>query len=91
MLKKLPYKVVALSTLLTMTATALATPSTAIFASSIEQSTTENGNLSANTDKMKETLEKAGEFAQAMNLYSYQLVQTPDVKVKGIDEKNHSE
>lgn len=90
MLKKLPYKVVALSTLLTMTATALATPSTAIFASSIEQSTTENGNLSANTDKMKETLEKAGEFAQAMNLYSYQLVHTPDVNFTGIDVKGHS-
>ncbi|QDZ77459.1 HBL/NHE enterotoxin family protein [Bacillus cereus] len=91
MLKKIPYKVVALSTLLTITATTLATPSTTVFAIGIEQSTTENGNLSANTDKMKETLEKAGVFAQAMNLYSYQLIHTPDVNFTGIDVKGYSD
>ncbi|PEJ66368.1 HBL/NHE enterotoxin family protein [Bacillus wiedmannii] len=91
MLKKIPYKVVALSTLLTITATTLATPSTTVFASGIEQSTTENGNLSANTDKMKETLKKAGVFAQAMNLYSTELLRTPDVNFIGIDVKGYSD
>lgn len=67
MLKKIPYKVVALSTLLTITATTLVTPSTTVLANGIEQSTIENGNLSANTDKMRQTLERAGDFAQTMN------------------------
>ncbi|PGB02014.1 HBL/NHE enterotoxin family protein [Bacillus toyonensis] len=90
MLKKIPYKVVALSTLLTITATTLATPSTTVFANGIEQSTIENGNLSANTDKMKQTLKQAGDFAQTMNLYSYQLLHTPDVNFTGIDVTGYS-
>lgn len=91
MLQKIPYKVVALSTLLTMTATTLAAPSTAVFANSIEQSTIENGNLSANTDAMKKTLKEAGDFAQAMNVYSYELLHNPDVNFQGVNLEGHAD
>ncbi|MEK4677352.1 MULTISPECIES: HBL/NHE enterotoxin family protein [Bacillus] len=90
MLKKIPYKVIALSTLLTFTSTAL-TPPVMTFAAEMDQSNTGVNDLSANTDKMQQTLEKAGEFAQIMNQYSYMLIRNPDVSFEGIDIKGHSE
>lgn len=90
MLKKLPYKVIALSTLLTCTATTL-TPPAMTFAAEQGQSTVGENDLSAKTDKMQKTLEDAGEFAQTMNQYSYMLIRNPDVNFEGIDIKGHSD
>ncbi|PEP95266.1 HBL/NHE enterotoxin family protein [Bacillus toyonensis] len=84
MLKKIPYRAMALSTILAISATTIASPATT-FAIGIEQSNTENKELSGNTDKMKQTLVKAGAFAQAMNLYSYMLLKNPDVNFAGLD------
>ncbi|MBG9612217.1 HBL/NHE enterotoxin family protein [Bacillus cereus] len=90
MLKKLPYKAIVLSTLLTCTATML-TPPVTTFAEEVEQSNPSNNDLSANTDKMQEMLERAGEFAEVMNRYSYMLIRNPDVNFQGIDIKGHSD
>ncbi|OLR26502.1 HBL/NHE enterotoxin family protein [Bacillus cereus] len=90
MLKKIPYKVIAFSTLLTFTTTTL-TPPVMTFAAEMNQSNIGVNDLSANTDKMQQTLEKAGEFAQIMNQYSYMLIRNPDVNFEGIDIKGHSE
>ncbi|MBJ8113783.1 HBL/NHE enterotoxin family protein [Bacillus cereus group sp. N6] len=84
MLKKLPYREMALSTILAISATTISSPATT-FASGIEQSNTENEKLSGNTDKMKQTLVKASAFAQSMNLYSYMLLKNPDVNFAGLD------
>ncbi|MBJ8113794.1 HBL/NHE enterotoxin family protein [Bacillus cereus group sp. N6] len=84
MLKKLPYRAMALSTILAISATTISSPATT-FASGIEQSNTENEKLSGNTDKMKQTLVKASAFAQSMNLYSYMLLKNPDVNFAGLD------
>ncbi|PGT50510.1 hemolysin [Bacillus cereus] len=84
MLKKLPYRAMALSTILAISATTIASPATT-FASGIEQSHTENKELSSNTDKMQQTLAKASAFAQSMNLYSYMLNKNPDVDFAGLD------
>ncbi|MDC2865143.1 hemolysin BL binding component B [Bacillus sp. BP-3] len=83
MIKKIPYKILAASVLLTMTTTSVVSP-VATFASEIEQANAGDTSLSANEQKMKETLQKAGLFAKSMNAYSYMLIKNPDVNFEGI-------
>lgn len=84
MLKKVHYKSIALSTILAISATNIVSP-TVIFASGVEQSGTESKALSVNPDNMKNNLETAGIFAQAMNAFSYMLLNNPDVNFDGLD------
>ncbi|MBE7106993.1 hemolytic enterotoxin HBL binding subunit HblB [Bacillus cereus group sp. MG9] len=83
MIKKIPYKLLAVSTFLTLTTTSVVSP-VATFASEIEQTNNGDMSLSANEVKMKETLKKAGLFAKSMNAYSYMLIKNPDVNFEGI-------
>ncbi|WOA61474.1 hemolytic enterotoxin HBL binding subunit HblB [Bacillus mycoides] len=83
MIKKIPYKLLAVSTLLTITTANVVSPVTT-FASGIEQTNNGDTSLSANETKMKETLQKAGLFAKSMNAYSYMLIKNPDVNFEGI-------
>ncbi|PEP52318.1 hemolysin BL regulatory component HblB [Bacillus pseudomycoides] len=83
MMKKLPYKILAVSTFLTMTTTYAVTP-VATFASEIEQTNTGDMSLSANEEKMKTALQDAGVFAKSMNDYSCLLINNPDVNFEGI-------
>ena len=83
MINKIPYKLLAVSTFLTLTTTSVVSP-VATFASEIEQTNT-GDSLSANDAKMKETLQKAGLFAKSMNVYSYMLIKNPDVNFEGIN------
>ena len=83
MMKKIPYKLLAVSTFLTLTTTSVVSP-VATFASEIEQTNNGDMSLSANEAKMKETLQKAGLFAKSMNAYSYMLIKNPDVNFEGI-------
>ncbi|MEI4623698.1 alpha-helical pore-forming toxin family protein [Bacillus pfraonensis] len=83
MMKKIPYKLIVASALLTMTTTSVVSP-VATFASEIEQTNNGDTSLSANEAKMKETLQKAGLFAKSMNAYSYMLIKNPDVNFEGI-------
>ncbi|MBJ8009215.1 hemolytic enterotoxin HBL binding subunit HblB [Bacillus cereus] len=83
MMKKIPYKLIVASALLTMTTTSVVSP-VAAFASEIEQTNNGDTALSANEAKMKETLQKAGLFAKSMNAYSYMLIKNPDVNFEGI-------
>ncbi|GLV65845.1 hemolysin BL-binding protein [Bacillus mycoides] len=83
MIKKIPYKLIVASALLTMTTTSIVSP-VAAFASEIEQTNNGDTALSANEAKMKETLQKAGLFAKSMNAYSYMLIKNPDVNFEGI-------
>ncbi|MGE8001570.1 HBL/NHE enterotoxin family protein [Lysinibacillus sp. NPDC093190] len=90
MKKKSLYKVLAVSTLLTLTTTSVISP-VAAFAetSKIEQTNTSDTSLSANEAKMRETLQKAGLFAKSMNAYSYMLIKNPDVNFEGINIKGY--
>ncbi|WP_243522419.1 HBL/NHE enterotoxin family protein [Bacillus pseudomycoides] len=83
MMKKIPYKLLVASALLTMTTTTVVSP-VATFASEIEQTNNGDTSLSANEAKMKEALQKAGLFAKSMNAYSYMLIKNPDVNFEGI-------
>ncbi|PHE40657.1 hemolysin BL-binding component precursor [Bacillus pseudomycoides] len=83
MMKKLPYKILAVSTFLTITTTYAVTP-VAAFASEIEQTNNGDMSLSANEEKMKTALQDAGVFAKSMNEYSYLLINNPDVSFEGI-------
>ncbi|WP_242247373.1 hemolytic enterotoxin HBL binding subunit HblB [Bacillus cereus group sp. BfR-BA-01523] len=83
MMKKIPYKLIVASALLTMTTTSVVSP-VAAFASEIEQTNNGDTALSANEERMKETLQKAGLFAKSMNAYSYMLIKNPDVNFEGI-------
>ncbi|PES99212.1 hemolysin [Bacillus cereus] len=83
MIKKIPYKLLAVSTFLTLTTTSVVSP-VAAFASEIEQTNNGDMSLSVNEVKMKETLKKAGLFAKSMNAYSYMLIKNPDVSFEGI-------
>ncbi|MEC2645883.1 alpha-helical pore-forming toxin family protein, partial [Bacillus thuringiensis] len=83
MIKKIPYKLLAVSTLLTITTANVVSPVTT-FASEIEQTNNGDTTLSANEARMKETLQKAGLFAKSMNAYSYMLIKNPDVNFEGI-------
>ncbi|MBE7104496.1 HBL/NHE enterotoxin family protein [Bacillus cereus] len=84
MMKKVPYKLIVASALLTMTTTSVVSP-VAAFASEIEQTNNGDTALSANEARMKETLQKAGLFAKSMNAYSYMLIKNPDVNFEGIN------
>ncbi|ENQ3080471.1 TPA: alpha-helical pore-forming toxin family protein [Bacillus pseudomycoides] len=88
-MKKIPYKILVASALLTMTTTSVVSP-VAAFASEIEQANT-GESLSANNVKMKETLQKAGLFAKSMNAYSYMLITTPDVNFEGININGYAD
>ncbi|PGE92701.1 hemolysin BL-binding component precursor [Bacillus pseudomycoides] len=83
MMKKLPYKILAVSTFLTITTTYAVTP-VAAFASEIEQTNNGDMSLSANEEQMKKVLQDAGVFAKSMNEYSYLLINNPDVSFEGI-------
>ncbi|MGG3523468.1 HBL/NHE enterotoxin family protein [Bacillus pseudomycoides] len=83
MMKKIPYKLLAVSTFLTITTTYAVTP-VATFASEIEQTNTGDMSLSANEEKMKKALQDAGVFAKSMNDYSCLLINNPDVNFEGI-------
>ncbi|PDY43948.1 hemolysin BL regulatory component HblB [Bacillus pseudomycoides] len=83
MMKKLPYKILAVSTFLTITTTYAVTP-VAAFASEIEQTNNGDMSLSANEEQMKKVLQDAGVFAKSMNEYSYLLMNNPDVSFEGI-------
>lgn len=83
MMKKIPYKLLAVSTFLTLTTTSVVSP-VAAFASEIQQTNTENTSLGANTKEMQKALADAKSFAQSMNEYSYLLITNPDVKFEGI-------
>ncbi|PEJ23099.1 HBL/NHE enterotoxin family protein, partial [Bacillus pseudomycoides] len=83
MMKKLPYKILAVSTFLTITTANVVTPVTA-FASEIEQTNTGDMSLSANEEQMKKALQDAGMFAKSMNEYSYLLINNRDVSFEGI-------
>ena len=90
MMKKIPYKILVASALLTMTTTSVVSP-VATYASEIEQTNNGDTSLSANEQKMKQTLQKAGLFAKSMNAYSYMLITTPDVNFEGININGYSD
>ncbi|PDY46647.1 hemolysin [Bacillus pseudomycoides] len=83
MMKKTPYKLLAVSTFLTITTTYAITP-VAAFASEIAQTNTGDMSLSANEEQMKKALQDAGVFAKFMNDYSSLLIHNPDVNFEGI-------
>ncbi|MEH6935583.1 hemolysin BL regulatory component HblB [Bacillus sp. JJ783] len=83
MMKKIPYKILAVSTFLTMTTTYAVTP-VAAFAIEIEQTNNGDMSLSANEEQMKKSLLDAGLFLKSMNEYSYLLINNPDVSFEGI-------
>ncbi|WP_439741504.1 alpha-helical pore-forming toxin family protein [Bacillus pseudomycoides] len=83
MMKKLPYKILAVSTFLTITTTYAVTP-VAAFASEIEQTNNGDMSLSANEEQMKKVLQDAGVFAKSMNDYFSLLIHNPDVNFEGI-------
>ncbi|MDM5186048.1 HBL/NHE enterotoxin family protein [Bacillus sp. DX4.1] len=83
MMKKIPYKLLAVSTFLTLTTTSVVSP-VATFASEIEQTNNGDMSLSANEQKMNAALNKTGLFAKSMNAYSYMLIKNPDVNFEGI-------
>ncbi|PEA53847.1 hemolysin [Bacillus pseudomycoides] len=89
MLNKIPYKLLAVSTFLTITTASVVTPVTA-FASEIEQTNTGDMSLSANKEQMKTALQDAGVFAKSMNGYSYMLINNPDVNFARIDVEGHT-
>ncbi|MBO1582106.1 HBL/NHE enterotoxin family protein [Bacillus sp. XF8] len=89
MMKKNFYKLLAVSTLLTMITTYAVTP-VAAFASEIQQTNNGDTSLSANEEKMKKALQDAGVFAKSMNDYSYLLINNPDVNFEGITINGYS-
>ncbi|MDA2638839.1 HBL/NHE enterotoxin family protein [Bacillus cereus] len=92
-MKKLPYKVLIASSLLTVATANIVAP-TAAFASEIgkvEKEKEENSELAANETKMTETLEKAGVFAKSMNEYSHMLIHNPNVNFEGIEIHGHAD
>ncbi|MEC2714575.1 HBL/NHE enterotoxin family protein [Bacillus cereus] len=88
---KFPYKLLAVSTFLTLTTTTVVSPVAAFASESkIEQTSTEGISLSVNSEKMKKALQDAGVFAKSMNDYSYLLINNPDVNFEGIDIKGYT-
>ena len=86
-----PYKLLAISTFLTLTTTTVVSPVAAFASESkIEQTSTEDISLSVNSEKMKKALQDAGVFAKSMNDYSYLLINNPDVNFEGIDIKGYT-
>ncbi|PEI91341.1 hemolysin [Bacillus pseudomycoides] len=90
MMKKIPYKLLAVSTFLTITTTYAITP-VAAFASEIAQTNTGDMSLSANEEQMKKALQDAGVFAKSMNDYSSLLIHNPDVNFEGITINGYAE
>ncbi|WP_257208280.1 alpha-helical pore-forming toxin family protein, partial [Bacillus toyonensis] len=86
-----PYKLLAVSTFLTLTTTTVVSPVAAFASESkIEQTSAEDISLSVNSEKMKKALQDAGIFAKSMNDYSYLLINNPDVNFEGIDIKGYT-
>ncbi|WBO69876.1 HBL/NHE enterotoxin family protein (plasmid) [Bacillus cereus] len=86
-----PYKLLAVSTFLTLTTTTVVSPVAAFASESkIEQTSTEDISLSVNSEKMNKALQDAGVFAKSMNDYSYLLINNPDVNFEGIDIKGYT-
>ncbi|MFV1009119.1 HBL/NHE enterotoxin family protein [Bacillus cereus] len=86
-----PYKLLAVSTFLTLTTDTVFSPVSAFASESkIEQTSTEDISLSVNSEKMKKALQDAGVFAKSMNDYSYLLINNPDVNFEGIDIKGYT-
>ncbi|HDR4875079.1 TPA: alpha-helical pore-forming toxin family protein [Bacillus cereus] len=86
-----PYKLLAVSTFLTLTTTTVVSPVAAFASESkIEQTSTEDISFSVNSEKMKNALQDAGVFAKSMNDYSYLLINNPDVNFEGIDIKGYT-
>ncbi|ENQ3080468.1 HBL/NHE enterotoxin family protein [Bacillus cereus] len=90
MINKIPYKLLAVSTFLTITTANVVTP-VAAFASEIEQTTTSDMSLSVNEEKMKTALQETGLFAKSMNDYSYLLLNNPNVNFARIDMEGHTD
>ncbi|ENQ3080472.1 alpha-helical pore-forming toxin family protein [Bacillus cereus] len=90
MINKIPYKLLAVSTFLTITTANVVTPVTA-FASEIEQTNNGDMSLSANEEQMKKALQDAGVFAKSMSDYSYLLIHNPDVNFQGITINGHAD
>ncbi|MEH7029875.1 alpha-helical pore-forming toxin family protein, partial [Bacillus wiedmannii] len=89
--KNFPYKLIAVSTFLTVTTTTVVSPVAAFASESkMEQTSTEDISLSVNSEKMKKALQDAGVFAKSMNDYSYLLIKNPDVNFEGIDIKGYT-
>ncbi|PGC32492.1 hemolysin [Bacillus pseudomycoides] len=90
MIKKIPYKLLAVSTFLTITTTYAVTP-VATFASEIVQTNNGDMSLSANEEQMKKALQDAAVFAKSMNDYSYLLINNPDVNFEGININGYAD
>ncbi|MDI6676793.1 HBL/NHE enterotoxin family protein [Bacillus wiedmannii] len=89
--KNFPYKLIAVSTFLTVTTTTVVSPVAAFASESkMEQTSTEDISLSVNSEKMKKALQDAGVFAKSINDYSYLLIKNPDVNFEGIDIKGYT-
>ncbi|PEA80338.1 HBL/NHE enterotoxin family protein [Bacillus pseudomycoides] len=90
MIKKIPYKLLTVSTFLTITTTYAVTP-VATFASEIVQTNNGDMSLSANEEQMKKALQDAAVFAKSMNDYSYLLINNPDVNFEGININGYAD
>ncbi|MDP7980489.1 HBL/NHE enterotoxin family protein [Bacillus sp. WLY-B-L8] len=90
MIKKIPYKLLAVSTFLTITTANVVTPVTA-FASEIQQTNSGDMSLSANEEQMKKVLQDAAVFVKSMNDYSYLLINNPDVNFEGITINSYTD
>ncbi|MGN4679735.1 hemolysin BL binding component B [Bacillus cereus group sp. MYBK223-2] len=93
MKKKIPCKLLAVSTFFTLTTTPVVSPVAAFASESenkVEQISTKDMSLSVNNEKMKKALQDAGVFAKSMNDYSYLLINNPDVNFEGIDIKGYA-
>ncbi|MHB0803215.1 HBL/NHE enterotoxin family protein [Bacillus thuringiensis] len=85
-MKTLSYKLLMVSSLLAGTTATIVAPMST-FAKEMGQigvENEENINFAVDSAAMKTGFEKTREFAQAMNEYSYKLLNTPDVNFKGI-------
>ncbi|MCU4835344.1 alpha-helical pore-forming toxin family protein [Bacillus cereus] len=93
MKKKIPCKLLAVSTFFTLATTPVVSPVAAFASESenkVEQTSTKDRSLSVNNEKMKKALQDAGVFAKSMNDYSYLLINNPDVNFEGIDIKGYT-
>ncbi|MCT4570617.1 alpha-helical pore-forming toxin family protein, partial [Bacillus thuringiensis] len=83
MIKKIPYKLLAVSTLLTITTANVVSPVTT-FARSLSFSLHLQKEPYLHYSFVQFHLQKAGLFAKSMNAYSYMLIKNPDVNFEGI-------
>ncbi|ANS51828.1 hypothetical protein BM86_34675 [Bacillus thuringiensis] len=84
-MKKIPYKLITLSTFLTITTANVIAP-ISTFASEVKQveEGSQDTNLRPDETLMGQALAKARLFAESMNRYSYQLLKIPNVNFEGI-------